>query len=245
MDLSIIIPALNEASNLDQLLPALHNMAARLTASYEIIVVDGGSIDETVAVVTRHHASIVHQTEPGYGGALKAGFATARGRYLATMDADFSHRPEFLRRLWNMRDQAEVLIASRYVEGGRAEMPWSRWLLSRILNEFFAHGLSLPYRDMSSGFRLYQAVALREIAITARDFEVLEEILIKLYAQGYQIREVPFLYCPRRAGRSHARLIKFGLRMLRLFFTLWRLRNSIDLPPINESSGDGRILAAG
>jgi dolichol-phosphate mannosyltransferase len=87
-------------------------------------------------------------------------------------------------------------------------MPASRLWLSRILNGFFAYGLSLPYRDMSSGFRLYRRSALRDIKIESRDFEVLEEILIRLYAQGYQILEVPFHYAPRREGQSHAKVIK-------------------------------------
>ena len=227
MQLTVIIPALNEAGNLAGLLPVLRDMASRLTKEYELIVVDGGSQDGTADVAAKQGARVVRQTEPGYGGALKAGFAAAQGDYVATMDADLSHRPEFLRRLWNVRDRAEVIIASRYVEGGRANMPWSRYLLSRILNSFFSRGLSLPYRDLSSGFRMYNRSALRDIKIKSRDFEVLEEILIRLYAQGFQIMEVPFYYAPRREGASHAKVIKFGIRMLRTFISMWKLRNSV------------------
>jgi glycosyltransferase involved in cell wall biosynthesis len=228
MNLSIVIPALNEAPNLQVLLPALQQVAAKLAAQHEIIVVDGGSTDGTADVAAKLGARVVKQTERGYGGALKAGFAAATGEFVATMDADFSHRPWFLRRMWNMRDRAELVIASRYVAGGRAEMPVSRLWLSRILNGFFARGLSLPYRDMSSGFRLYKRSALLDITIESRDFEVVEEILIRLYAQGYQIVEVPFHYAPRREGQSHAKVIKFGIRMLKTFFRMWSLRNSID-----------------
>ena len=228
MDLSIVIPALNEAANLALLLPTAHETAARLAGSYEIIVVDGGSTDGTADVASKLGARSVRQIEPGYGGALKAGFATAQGDYIATMDADFSHRPEFLRRMWNIRGIAEVIIASRYVDGGFADMPRLRRWLSRILNAFFSRGLSLPYKDLSSGYRLYKRSALEEIEITARDFEVVEEILIRLYAKGFQIREMPFRYAPREEGRSHAKIIKFGLRMLRTFFQMWKLRNSVE-----------------
>ena len=126
MNLSLVIPALNEAGNLGMLLPVARDMAAKLAENHEVIVVDGGSTDGTADTAAKLGAQVVRQTEPGYGGALKAGFAAAQGDYIATMDADFSHRPEFLRRMWNMRDRAEVIIASRYVEGGRADMPWSR-----------------------------------------------------------------------------------------------------------------------
>jgi glycosyltransferase involved in cell wall biosynthesis len=242
MNLSIVIPALNEAGNLGMLLPVARDMAAKLAENHEVIVVDGGSTDGTADTAAKLGAQVVRQTEPGYGGALKAGFAAAQGDYVATMDADFSHRPEFLRRMWNMRDRAEVVIASRYVEGGRADMPWSRLVLSRILNGFFSRGLSLPCRDMSSGFRMYKRNALQDITIQSRDFEVLEEILIKLYAEGYQVIEVPFYYCPRREGRSHAKLIKFGLRMLRTFFRMWSLRNSIDCCDYDWRAHDSLIV---
>jgi dolichol-phosphate mannosyltransferase len=228
MQLSLVIPSLNEAPNLARLLPALHDVASRLVRDYEILVVDGGSRDDTEAVARTHGAVLLRQTLPGYGGALQAGFAAARGEYVATMDADFSHRPEFLRRLWNLRNRAEVVIASRYVPGGNADMPWSRWLLSRVLNWFFARGLTLPYRDLSSGYRLYKRSALAEISVAAQSFEVLEEILLKLYARGFQIVEAPFYYKPRHEGRSHAKVFLFGVRMLRTFFRMWGLRNSID-----------------
>ena len=228
MNLSIVIPALNEAANLKILLPELRQVAARLDPQFEIIVVEGGSTDGTAEVAVQLGARVVRQTERGYGGALKAGFAAATGEFVATMDADFSHRPWFLRRLWNMRHRAELVIASRYVAGGRAEMPVSRLWLSRILNNFFSRGLALPYQDMSSGFRIYKRSALQEINIQSTDFEVLEEILIRLYAQGFQILEVPFHYAPRLEGQSHAKVIKFGIRMLKTFFRMWSLRNSID-----------------
>ena len=59
------------------------------------------------------------------------------------------------------------------------------------------------------------------------NFEVLEEILVKAYAQGFSVDEVPFTYFPRESGRSHARLLRFGFDLTRSAFKLWRLRNSI------------------
>ena len=95
MNLSIIIPALNEAPNLQILLPKLRQVALKLTEQFEVIVVDGGSTDGTTKVAAELGARVITQIEPGYGGALKAGFADATGEFVATMDADFSHRPGF------------------------------------------------------------------------------------------------------------------------------------------------------
>src|SRR5206468_1432521 len=106
------------------------------------------------------------------------GFAATTAPYIATMDADLSHRPVFVADLWRRRHEAEVLIASRYVPGGSAEMGWFRRLLSQILNRTYARALALPVRDLSSGFRMYHRNVLDGIELFARDFDVLEEILI-------------------------------------------------------------------
>ena len=151
----------------------------------------------------------------------------ARGEYILTLDADGSHDPAFLGDLWAARLQGDVVIASRYVPGGAADMPAWRRLLSRVLNITFRRGLSLPVHDLSSGFRLYHRTVLRAVSLAASDFDILEEILIRALAAGYRVVEVPFRYRARLAGRSHARLFKFALSYLRTFMAMWRLRNSI------------------
>jgi dolichol-phosphate mannosyltransferase len=225
--LSVVIPAMNEASNLDLLLPALHQELRSLEIPHELLVVDGGSSDGTAAVADRHDAILVRQTLPGYGGALRAGFEHAVGEYVLTLDADGSHDPSFLRQMWSARSGAEVIIASRYVTGGSAEMPRSRRVLSRILNSVYRRGLSLPYADLSSGYRLYKRQAVESLSLRGTDFDILEEILIRIMAAGYTVREVPFHYRARITGESHARLAKFAVSYLKTFGSMWKLRNSI------------------
>src|SRR5262249_59305369 len=86
---------------------------------------------------------------------------------------------------------------------------------------------SWPGRDWPSGFRLYRRAAIKGMTFEGRNFEVLEEILVKAYARGYSVFEVPFTYFPRESGRSHARLIRFGWDLTRSAFSLWGLRNSV------------------
>ncbi|MFQ5852423.1 MAG: methyltransferase domain-containing protein [Candidatus Binatia bacterium] len=148
--------------------------------------------------------------------------------YIVTMDADLSHRPAFLQEFWKRRDEAEILIASRYVPGGRADISWFRRLLSRILNRTYRRLLSLPLRDLSSGFRMYRRDVLPGLKLQARDFDLLEEILVRIHAEGWWILEVPFHYMARGPGRSHAHLFRFGWAFLRTLLRMWRLRNSVD-----------------
>jgi dolichol-phosphate mannosyltransferase len=228
VQLSVIIPTLNERKNIAQLIPTLQATIPAYIGDYEILVVDGHSRDGTRVVADELGARVITQTEPGYGGALREGFIHAQGEYILTIDADLSHPPGFLADMWEAAREAEVVIASRYVPGGAADMPRFRYILSRILNVVFSRGLSLPVRDVSSGFRLYKSAVLRSISPRSVHFDILEEILIRAYAAGWRIAEVPFQYEARRSGKSKANLIKFGWAYLKTLVSMWRLRNSID-----------------
>jgi len=241
IDLTVLIPVLNERDNLVALLPRLRHVIAQLGCTHEVLVVDGGSHDGTVEAAAGLGAQVLVQRAPGYGGALREGFAAATGAYVLTLDADLSHDPDFIIKLWRARAQADVVIASRYVKGGVAYMPLNRKLLSRILNRFFALGLGLPVRDMSSGFRLYRARVLAGLELQGRNFDVLEEVLVKAYAAGWRVVEIPFTYYPRDAGSSHARVIAFGLDLLRAFARLWGLRSSIESADYDERAFYSRI----
>src|SRR6185503_16310307 len=118
----------------------------------------------------------------------------ARAAYVATMDADLSHPPGFLKAFWGERLNADMLIASRYVSGGKADMGAGRRILSTILNRTYALLLGLKLKDLSSGFRMYDHKLIDRIDLRARDFDVLEEILVKIYINGGRIKEVPFHY---------------------------------------------------
>ena len=228
LDLSILILTMNEALNLAALLPQIDAAAQTLGLNYEIVIIEGGSLNGTMnTAMASSKARVLSQTRPGYGGALAEGLASAGGDFILTMDADCSHDPSFLATFWKARNEADVVIGSRYVPGGAADMPLLRKLLSRILNLFFRYGLSMPWRDLSSGFRLYRATSVKKIQLQSSNFDVLQEILVMSRANGSNITEVPIRYKPRRSGSSHARLLRFGIAYLKTFGRLWRLRKSI------------------
>jgi dolichol-phosphate mannosyltransferase len=227
VDLTIVIPARREVPNLQLLLPNLNTVLGGLGIRHETLIVTGADERGSLESAQLGDIRILEQAQRGYGGALCTGFAASKGRYVLTMDADLSHPPAFIGDLWRLRETADVLIASRYVPGGSAEMPMSRKVLSLTLNQFFARGLSLPVSDLSSGFRLYRGDLLRGLQLEARDFDILQEILVRLYADGWHVGEAPFHYRPRAHGTSNARVIPFGIAYLKTFRSLWKLRNSI------------------
>lgn len=240
-DLSIILPALNEADNLSLLLPRVHEVA-RALGSYEILVVDGGSTDDTAARASYHGARVHFQKAPGYGMALREAFSLAGGRHVVTMDADYSHDPYFIRDLYAARDCGAVVVASRYVAGGSSDVSGLRSVLSRILNTVFRRVLSIPVYDMSSGFRLYRREALEEVEITSRNFDALEEVLIKIVGMGHAVFEVPFTYRAREKGVSKARILKFGFQLLGTLHRLWQLRNGAEWCDYDYRAHDSAIF---
>jgi dolichol-phosphate mannosyltransferase len=239
--LTVAIPALNEGPNLALLLPELRNVLCALSIPYEVLIVTRHPDSQTIDEAAKAGARVIEQQERGYGGALLAAFEAAAGTYILTMDADLSHPPTFISEMWSQRHTAEVLIASRYIPGGSAEMPVSRYVLSKTLNRFFSRGLDLGLRDLSSGYRIYNRRAVCALQLTARDFDVLQEIVIRAYAEGWRVRELPFHYAPRQHGTSNARIFKFGLAYLRTFRSLWSLRNSILCADYDDRAHDSRI----
>ena len=205
-------------------MPLIRKTTEQLQLNAEVIVVDGGSNDDSQVVAQQLGARVVGQNERGYGGALLAGFAAASAPFVVTMDADLSHPPKFLKDFWEQRKEADLLIASRYVAGGQADMGIGRRVLSTILNRTYALLLGIKLRDLSSGFRMYERQVLASLDLQARDFDVLEEILVKIYLRGGRIREVPFHYEARNSGQSHARLIKFGWAYSKTLLHMLRLR---------------------
>jgi glycosyltransferase involved in cell wall biosynthesis len=225
-DVAVVVPVLNERDNLRPLLGSLLEVTEALRIVAEIIIVDGGSTDGSQEIARELGAKVVTQSERGYGGALMAGFEATTAPYVVTMDADLSHPPIFINDLWRQRGEAELVIASRFVKGGKADMSPFRRGLSIILNGTYRRVLGLPIADLSSGYRLYHQDVLRKLVFHARDFDVQEEIIVKVQMLGGRIKEVPFHYHPRKSGKSHAKVIKFGWAYLRTLERLRRLHRS-------------------
>jgi dolichol-phosphate mannosyltransferase len=224
MDLTVVLPAKGEGPNLKLLLPALRQVTSGLGLSTEILVITPAADALCESVARESGALVIQQATPGYGGALKRGFEAAAADWILTMDADQSHRPDFVADMWSARQRADIVVASRYVRGGKAIMPYGRYLLSRALNFVFSRGLDIAVSDMSSGFRLYRKQALPSLADLPENFDAIQTILVRAHIECRRIIEIPFTYHPRGHGRSTARLVRFGLDSVRTFFRLRKAR---------------------
>jgi glycosyltransferase involved in cell wall biosynthesis len=242
MDLSIVIPTYNEAENIGFLIPEIKNVAGVIAKNYEIIIIDGHSQDNTAEVARANGATVYMQPGKGYADALEKGLAAASGDYVITMDADFSHEPDFIKTMWEKRAAAELIIASRFISGGTFEQKGLRSVLSCILNKVSVWVLDLPIKDISSGFRMYHRTTFHNLVLKGVNYDILEEIVIRILCQGYKIIEVPLAYKTRKFGSSKAKLIEFAKSYSRTILSMWKLRNSIACADYDNRAYNSRIF---
>jgi dolichol-phosphate mannosyltransferase len=224
-----VLPAYREETSLSELLPKLKHQLEQLTPSHEIIVVDASApLDRTAEVCASNSVRHVHRRGGNrYGDAVRTGIAEAGGQWILFMDADGSHNPEHLPRLWSQRDRFDIVVGSRYVRGGQTENPWVLIAMSFAVNLVFRVAFQLNCRDVTNSFRLYKGEPLRSLTLIADDFDIIEEILIKIVAGPAHgtVTEVPVVFERRKAGESKRNLAAFAASY---FTTLGRLRKFRD-----------------
>jgi glycosyltransferase involved in cell wall biosynthesis len=238
---ALVIPCRNEAENLELLLPQLKGVVDSFDIPVTVHVVDGHSTDGTPEVARRHGVNVLTQKGQGYGGAIRTALQSLDEDWVITLDADCSHPPATLKALVSALGQAEIIIASRYVEHGYARMPLFRKLLSVTLNSVFRRVLSVPVHDLSSGYRAYDRRAMASIEVAQDTFAFLPEIVLKAFAAGYRVMELPFHYRPRTRGSSHAKIVAFGIQYAKLLATFWRFRNSVGCADYDSRAFHSRI----
>jgi dolichol-phosphate mannosyltransferase len=197
------------------LLPKLVPAVAALSPNCEVIVADSMTpLDDTADVCVAHGVRCVPRRGGNtYGDAVRSGIESSSGRYVLLMDSDGSHNPIELIKLWTRREQADIVIGSRYVRGGNTENPAVLILMSRVLNLAYQFAFRLPVADVSNSLRLYRGEQLRSLHLVSSNFDIVEEILIRLVAGKTHstVAEVPVTFEQRKAGESKRHLPSFVL----------------------------------
>ena len=217
-ELSVVMPAYREARALEQFLPTLVRDVEQLTPSFEVLVVDTMEpVDDTREVALSAGARHIFRTGGNsYGDAVRTGISHSHGRYVLFMDGDGSHNPRDLPKLWAERGRYGIVIGSRYVRGGQTENPAILIWMSRMLNHVYRIAFGLKVKDVSNSFRLYTGDPLRALRLESNDFDIVEEILIRLVfgpARSTTV-EVPVTFERRKAGESKRKLGAFALSYL-------------------------------
>ena len=229
---SLIIPTLNEAKNLDHVLPAIPDLVD------EVVVVDGGSTDGTLDVVRelRPDAVIVLEPRPGKGMALEAGFAVATGDILVIMDADGSMDPlDIVPFVAALNAGADVAKGSRFLQGGgSSDLTLIRTLGNHALTQVVRWTFGGRYSDLCYGYMAFWRHVLPTFDGGAVGFEVETFLNVRTLAAGLRVVEVASYESARIHGESHLRTFRDGTRVLRTIARerrrLRRARSGLGVP---------------
>jgi glycosyltransferase involved in cell wall biosynthesis len=220
LELSVVMPCLNEAETLPECIAKVQRVLYQHRIAGEIIVADNGSTDGSSDIAARMGVRVVRVKDKGYGNALRGGTASARGKYVITVDADNSHDlaeiPTFLNKLQSGYD---LVIGNRFTGGIQpGAMPrLHRYLGSPVLTRVGRLFFRSPCGDQQCGFRGFSRVAFSKMRLRATGMEFASEMVLKAASLRLRIAEVPtthFLSGRRRP--PHLRPWRDGWRHLRL-----------------------------
>lgn len=225
VELSIVLPALNEAGSLRTLLPEL---VARFPAA-EIIVVDDGSVDDTADVCAGYPVRVVRNSyRMGNGAAVKRGVRHANGHYLAMMDADGQHTAEHLEKLWQ-RLQAEHLDMVVGARSPRDHASLFRRLGNYVFNRVASWMTGQRITDLTSGLRICEARKFREfLHLLPNGFSYPTTSTMAFFRSGYSVAYEP-VAVRRREGRSHLKIGREGVRFMVIIFKIGALYSPLKL----------------
>jgi glycosyltransferase involved in cell wall biosynthesis len=199
MKVSVILPALNEAESIAQVLIDIPRLPG-----LEILVVDGGSTDGTPGIAEKSGARVISEPCRGYGQACYTGTLEARGEIVAFLDADGADDPRQLPGLVEplFRGEAEMVLGSRLAGGiPPGAMPWHQQAGNRLAAGMIRRLYGLPLTDLSP----FRAVLRRELLalnMAEMTYGWPTEMIVKAARQGWRIRELPVRYRPRSGGQS-------------------------------------------
>ncbi|MEJ2780025.1 polyprenol monophosphomannose synthase [Stygiolobus sp. CP850M] len=201
----VVVPTYNEADNIKVLIKEIRERVKDVV----VIVVDDNSGDNTAEIAKQMGAVVfVRTNERGLGSALRFGLRKAVEMglsHIATMDADLSHDPSFLPSMFNASLNTDLVIGSRYIQGGKIEnWPLKRKIISKGANLITRILLRSPVQDNTSGYRVYSAKAVEVVSScqNAGGYEFQICAIYKVLRNNLRIVEVPIIFRDREKGNS-------------------------------------------
>ncbi|MBG0832524.1 glycosyltransferase family 2 protein [Planomonospora sp. ID67723] len=225
---SVVVPAMNEAENLPHVFATLPQWID------EIVLVDGNSVDDTVAVAKRlrPNVRVVTQTGKGKGDALAAGFAACTSDIIVMIDADGStDGREIIQFVGALVTGADFVKGSRYAAGGGSDdLTFTRTFGNKVLTGLVNMIYGTQYSDLCYGYNAFWARHLDALNIDCTGFEVETLMNIRAAKAGLKIQEVPSHERCRIHGESNLHAVRDGIRVLKTIIREWRAKPTTLLP---------------
>ncbi len=209
-EVSIIIPTYNEGRIITDVIGSIHKIMGTLKRSYEILVIDDGSRDDTYEKAHNAGAVVIsHPYNIGNGAAVKTGIRNAKGDVLVMMDGDGQHNPEYIPQLLDKIGQFDMVVGART---GDSESYLHRDIANGVYNLFASYICNKKIQDLTSGFRAIKAVIARQfVSLLPNTFSYPTTITMAVLRSGFSLAYVP-IKTNRRTGKSKIRLLRDGSR---------------------------------
>jgi glycosyltransferase involved in cell wall biosynthesis len=223
MELTILMPCLNEAETVGACIEKALGFLKRAGVDGEVLVADNGSTDGSRQVAGAKGARLVQVSEKGYGAALRGGISAARGRFIIMGDADDSYDfAELDAFLGELRRGADLVMGNRFKGGVKAGAmpPLHRWLGNPVLSFVGRLLFKIPVHDFHCGLRGFNARAIRDLELRTAGMEYASEMVVRAALEGLKVVEVATTLA--RDGRSrppHLRTWRDGWRHLKFLLT--------------------------
>lgn len=225
-----MIPARNEARNIEATLSALQTVLDGADLDYEIVVVDDGSIDQTGAILRECAAKdgrvrhVTNRGPNGFGRAVRRGIESVTGEATVISMADGSDDPaDVLRYYGVLCHEAECAFGSRFVPGSRVHAyPPFKLAINRLVNTAIRVLFRLPYNDVTNAFKGYRTYVLHGCQpLLSPHFNLTVELPLKAVVRGYSYKVLPISWRNRRHGVSALHLEEMGSRYLYSILSVW------------------------
>ena len=224
MNLSVVIPAKNEAQNLQQFLPRLKAVIGEA----ECIVVNDGSTDDTQQVCEKNGVTVIsHPYSKGNGAAIKTGAKIASGEIIVFLDGDGQHKPEDIPRLLKELENGYDMVVGARDKKSQADS--YRAIANGIYNKLASLITGHKILDLTSGFRVVKAAKFREfLYLLPNGFSYPTTCTMAFFRAGYSVSYIP-IQTEKRLGESHISLLKDGIRFLVIIFKVGSLYSPLKI----------------
>lgn len=225
MRLSVVMPAYNEAENIEQTVRKCFDVIQSLGFNAEVVVCDDGSRDRTGAILKNLQVEfsglvvVTHSPNQGYGAAMTAAIAASTGDIVASIDSDGQFDIADLNSLLpKFTDRLDMLTGYRTAK----QDTFVRVFGDRVMNRLIRLMFGVAYRDTNCAFKLYRGAFIRSLNLEARGFQLPTEIVLKAHALNHTIAEAPVSHREREGGASSLAPFKTAMHMLRFLCYLRR-----------------------
>lgn len=220
VDLSVVIPCLNEEETIGICIDKCLNMFNKMGIQGEVIVSDNGSKDKSIEISKDLGAKVLHCADKGYGITLRTGFNNAGGKYILMADADNSYDFHQIDNFYNKIQEGYDMVLGTRLNGfiHKGAMPFlHRYLGTPVLTSLVNIFWGLNITDSQSGMRIFKKESLDKIKFECKGMEFATELLTKAAAEKWLITEIPIeFFRDGRSRKPHLRPWRDGIRHLKL-----------------------------